>query len=456
MQFRLRRRGVAVLAATALIATACSGGEEDGGDDPDPAASTPTDGGETTGAMEVMTDVGVTSDPCPDAVNADNGCIYLGIISDLTEGPFAPLGVEIVAGQEAFWRTVNEEGGLGGYDIDVTTYTRDNKYNNDEHVAQYQAIEGDVLALAQSLGTPTTLAALSRMKDDNVLALPASWWSGWAFEDYVLDSGYSYCVEAMNGLDYANDVFVEGGVESVMSVFYPNDYGLDSSAGVAAWAAANEIEFDAEADAVPTGPNAQVGDQSGPIAKILAEQPSVVMLATGPLEAAEIMGGAASQGYQGRFIGAVPTWNPALLGNPDLAAVLPIIFRHVGPWGAFGSDTVAHDKMAAALNGELPGNDGYTFGWIWSYPMKAAIEQAVANGDLTRAGLVAASLEMTVDYEGALPARQYGNGGADAVKTSIISVPDPDAPLGLTEEQGSFTGPTAEAFSLDAPCSDAG
>ena len=31
--------------------------------------------------------IGVTEEPCPDAVNEDNGCIYLGILSDLTEGP---------------------------------------------------------------------------------------------------------------------------------------------------------------------------------------------------------------------------------------------------------------------------------------------------------------------------------------------------------------------------------
>ena len=95
----LRRTGV-LLAALALTLTGCRGG-----------------GDVEAGEIDAP---GVTSEPCPDAVNEDNGCIYLGTISDLTQGPFAPLGVPITEAQKAFWQRVNEDGGIGGYDIDVT------------------------------------------------------------------------------------------------------------------------------------------------------------------------------------------------------------------------------------------------------------------------------------------------------------------------------------------------
>ncbi|HCT77628.1 MAG TPA: branched-chain amino acid ABC transporter substrate-binding protein, partial [Micromonosporaceae bacterium] len=42
------------------------------------------------------------------------GCIYLGIISDLTEGPFKALAVPITDAQKAFWKRVNQSGGIGG------------------------------------------------------------------------------------------------------------------------------------------------------------------------------------------------------------------------------------------------------------------------------------------------------------------------------------------------------
>ena len=61
--------------------------------------------------------------------------------------------------------------------------------------------------------------------------------------------------------------------------------------------------------------------------------------------------------------------------------------------------------MREALGTRRRRSDGYTSGWVWSYPLKAALEKAVANKDLTRAGLLKAAKSLTsVDYEGMLPA----------------------------------------------------
>ena len=102
-------------------------------------------------AGDVAFDVGVTEEACPDAVNADNGCIYLGTISDLTVGPFAALAVPITDAQTAFWQRVNENGGVGGFDVNTSEFTRDNQYSPEVHSQQYEEIKNEVLALAQSL-----------------------------------------------------------------------------------------------------------------------------------------------------------------------------------------------------------------------------------------------------------------------------------------------------------------
>lgn len=165
------RRTAAVLGALALVATACAVE-----DDPDDAASdTGDETEEPAAADEIAFDVGVTEDACPDAVNPDNGCIYLGTLSDLSEGPFAPLAVHIVAGQEAFWQKVNEDGGIAGFDVDVSTYTRDTLYDPQQHSARYREIEPNILALVHTLGTETTEAILGDMDSDNVIGAPASW-----------------------------------------------------------------------------------------------------------------------------------------------------------------------------------------------------------------------------------------------------------------------------------------
>ena len=285
---------------------------------------------EATGEGGVKTDVGVTSEPCPGSANKDRGCIYLGTLSDLTEGPFAPLAVPITDAQKAFWERVNDSGGIGGkYDVDVAKYTRDNKYNPEEHVAKLREIEPNVLALAQSLGTPPTLAGLEIQKQGEIVAAPASWWSGWSFDDesLILESGQSYCTESMNGLDWAAEEF--GKPAKVLAVGYPGDYGGDSAAGVKVWAEANG----ASAETVETAPNATAGNQDAVVGAIAEAGPDVVVLATGPAEMAEIVGKAVAGGFKGQFVGSVPTWNPAVLKSeaaPAVEAKLPLRLP-VGP-----------------------------------------------------------------------------------------------------------------------------
>jgi hypothetical protein len=117
------------------------------------ASLTACRGGETTtDTSGVKTDIGVTKEPCPQAINKNKGCIYLGTISDLTDGPFHALAVPITDAQKAFWKRVNAAGGIGNYEVDVTKYVRDNHYNPQTHKEVYEQIKGNVLALAQTLG----------------------------------------------------------------------------------------------------------------------------------------------------------------------------------------------------------------------------------------------------------------------------------------------------------------
>ncbi|CAN5291971.1 hypothetical protein BH23ACT9_BH23ACT9_06620 [soil metagenome] len=462
------RRALVLFAVLALAATACNGGDDGDAvvDDTTPDATDvdtaeptddedaePTDDEDAEPAGDVTFDTGVTEEACPNAVNADNGCIYLGVLSDLTVGPFAALGPVIVDGQEAFWNRVNENGGIAGqFDVDIATYTRDNEYDPQVTSQQYSQIEPDILALAQTLGTPMTEAILPDMDSDNVIGAPASWWSGWNFPEVdngvILESGYSYCIESQIGLDWSNEN--EGEITTLQVVGYPGDYGGDAAAGAEAWAEANGIEF---LGFVETGPNALVGNQDAAIGQVLGAGADRVVIATGPLEAAEIIGNTVGGGFEGRFLGSVPTWNPALMGSPA-APALEAAFTHVGPWEAFGGGSDAHAAMAEALGeGQLPTNDGYTFGWIWSYPMLALLETAAENGDLTREGLRAVVDEgLVVDYEGALPERTFGEDGT-ASRTAVISQPDSEAPLALTAIATGVTGATADAFPYDGPCS---
>lgn len=433
-------RSFAVIGTGALVLAACGSDTDDGASE----TAEPDDGGEVT---EIVTDVGVTEEPCPDAVNADNGCIYLGVISDLTEGPFAVFGQELTAGQTDFWNRVNEAGGVGGYDVDITEYTRDAKYNPQEHSQAYREIEPEVLALAQTLGTVNTQGILADMDADNVIGAPATWWSGWSFDEEdngrIVESGASYCVQAIGGLDWLADN--REAPASVIAVGFPGDFGGDAAGGFEIWAEENGAEF---AGFVETGPNAAVGNQDAAVQQVVGSGADVVVLAAGPGEVAEIVGKSAAGGFTGTFLGLAPTWNPVLLGT-ESAPALEALFLHVGTHETYGSDTPAHAAMQEAKGDEVPANDAYTFGWVWQYPLQAVLEAAAENGDLTREGLVSVIDGLEVDFEGALPPATLGG---DPDRSVTVSQVDAEAALGITTLEAGYVGPTAESFDYAGPC----
>jgi ABC-type branched-subunit amino acid transport system substrate-binding protein len=302
-----------------------------------------------------------------------------------------------------------------------------------------------VLALAQTLGSPTTAAIINDLRANKVIAAPASWTSAWNFEDVIVESGANYCFEAMNAVDFAADT---SRPKSVMAVHYAGDYGADAAAGAKAAAAARGLRFSAVE--TPTGQD----NQGRAIDAIVRGKPDLVILTVAPAETGTIVGQAAARGFRGRYIGSGPSWNKGLLASPAAGAI-KAQYMQAAPWRPFQSDTPGHTAMRQAL-GKVDPNDGYTSGWAWSYPLKAALSKAVAAGELTRDGLLKAVKQLgSVDYEGMLPGGS-GNFAADpnagAVRSSLIAQPDQTQPTGVRVVKEAFAGPSARAYRLDGPC----
>lgn len=427
------------MAAGALGLTACTQVSPDGG------------GGDSGGDGAIKMGAGVTAEPCPDSPNPDNGCIYLGILSDLTEGPFAALARPITDAQEDFWNQINADGGLEGFDVDVTTYQKDTKYQAAEHAAQYNQIAGNIAAIAQTLGTVNTEAVLPDMIERSLVAVPTSWWSGFSFPEsddgLVMETGYSYCTEAIVGLDWFSENMAKP--STVQAVGYPGDYGGDSAAGVSRWAEVNGVT---ELEYVPTAPNQIAGNQDAVVAKVLSSNPEVVVLAIGPAETAEIVGKLAASGFTGQFMGSLPTWNPALLQSPAAPALLAM-YHHMSPYENWDGTSESIEKMKLALDGEVPANGGYVIGWAVNYPMKAVLEAAIATGDLTPENIAAQVDGLTVNFEGITQDMTYGGDPqANAQQSVYIGKPNPDVELGMETIEFAFTGPTFDQTSYTSAC----
>ncbi len=453
---------IALLAALTLVAAACGSSDSDTtvatspGTTAGPAATTTTT---TAGPTGPSTDFGVTEAPCDDAVNAGNGCIYLGVISDLSTGPFAALAIPAVGGLTAFWAGVNADGGVDGYDVIVNeANTVDAHFNPQETVAGYTQIEPNILMLAQSLGTAQTQAVLDRYIEDNMVAVPATWWSGWSFGEFdgnglIVEAGASYCMEAMNDIDFALANLPFGPDMTYAIIGFAGDYGGDYAAGVKIAAGLNGLGdplFEFEQTSLAAG-----GTVDQAVGLIIQHDPDVVFLTTGPFELAQILGGMFQNGGDSLFIGTHPTWNPALpAAAPDLVPLLEQLYFQSDWIPGWYGDSPGHQaaKAAADAEGQSP-NEWYINGWASQYPVKAIIEQALANGDITRAGVAAAVKQLNdVSFDGMIDNANYAGGAETAARASLINRVDATAPGGTVNMTPLAVGPTAAAYDFSGAC----
>ncbi|MGO4615503.1 ABC transporter substrate-binding protein [Nocardia sp. 2YAB30] len=393
---------------------------------------------------------GITRAPCPQAVHKDKGCIYLGVLSDLNNGPFAPLGRSMQDGQLAFWNEVNKEGGIGGYEIDIATYTRDTSYDPRKHVTEFENVAPHVLALAMSFGTAQTLAVLHDMDEANLVTGAGTLWSGWQYRstdhDLVLDNGFSYCTEAVLGLDWFAQNHYQPRTLGVIA--YRGNYGGDYASGALEWALDNGATI---ASRIDTGPNSEVGNQDFPVAEIMANPPDLVLLATGPAETAEIVSKLAKEGYTGRFLGSTPTWNSALLKTPA-AQALTTLYNYTSPFDGWDGNSTGAQRARNAAPTE-PTNFGYNIGWAISYPMKALLTKAAESGELDRPTLRKTLDGLTVDSEGMAATQIYGRDEPDvATQRAVVNVPDPNTSLGSRTVVADYQGPTLKRIAIHEPC----
>ncbi|MCJ7780713.1 MAG: ABC transporter substrate-binding protein, partial [Acidimicrobiia bacterium] len=196
--------------ALALIAAACSSDSDDttttaaasGGEETTTTTAAPSGDEETTTTAATETTEAPTEAPTEIktdfGVDLDAGTITVGQTADLT-GPFAPLVNPILAGQQMYWAWVNANGGIGG--LEVLMETRDTAYQVEQHIAAYDEIRDQVVAISHTTGSPQTLAIADALEEDSMIAVPATWYSGWTDTNIaptVLHTGAPYCLEAMS------------------------------------------------------------------------------------------------------------------------------------------------------------------------------------------------------------------------------------------------------------------
>jgi ABC-type branched-subunit amino acid transport system substrate-binding protein len=440
----------ALVLALALVAAACSSSSDDD------TTTTAAGAAETTAAATETTAAATETTVATDAggemktdfgVDVDTKTIKIGMLADLT-GLFAPLVVDITDAQTAYWDNVNANGGIDGWKVEIII--EDTNYNVEQHIEKYEKIREEVLALGQSTGSPTNVAALPKYKEDTMVFIPLSWYSGWAVPEFdgglAMEQYTNYCIEAMNVLGFAQEM----GATKIALATFPGDYGQDGAAGVKKaieFYDTLELVYDGEAKVIPGQ------DQTEVVTGIVENGADWTYLVTNPSTAAEIMGGAAQAGYVGAWTGATPSYDFRLLDSPA-APIIDASYYQSGynvPWG---TDVPGAADMTAVLTAAYPDrrpSDAFAIGWSYSLSLQQALEAAIASGDLTRAGFAAAVNSLTgVDFGGLAPTQSYSGTPNEYVqRQSAIYKPSLEeytaaggAEQTLSQEGGGTTGST--------------
>lgn len=423
---KMKSRWLAIFLVMGLVLAAC--GSDDGGPDTteaeptgttEPGSPGTTEGPSATTAPptgEVATDIGV---------DVENKVIHVGYLSDLS-GPFAALVGAINAGAEFYWTGVNDAGGIDGWTVQMEV--RDTGYDSEAHTQFYEELKDETVMIAQSTGSPQTVGILPQLAADNVLAVPLTWYSGWTDESLnanLLHHGMPYCLEAHNLLGY---IAGNNDVSTVAIASIGGDYGLDSAAGAVQAAATLGLEV------VYDGSGAIVAGAEGPenpdeIANaIVAKDPDVVFITGRSADTEAIYSAAVGQGLEAIWTGAFPTYSPRFIapGSPISDQVVRdwILSYYGTPWAA-GTDGITAFSQAI-LDAGLPASEFYTEGAIEATIVHAVLAQAIANGDLTQAGVLAAGKSLSnVDLGGIAPNESYtGSMNEQLQRASNIVKPD--------------------------------
>ena len=354
-------------------------------------------------------------------VDVDGKVIRVGVNTDLS-GIFAPLTTKITDGHLVYWEWINDNGGIQGWTIEPVVL--DNAYDVPTHLENYEVMAGEgdesVVMFSTSTGSPHTASTAQLLIEDNMAAIPLSWYSGWAdpaIGKNVFEVQTNYCIEAMNGATYMSETYGN----NVAIASFPGDYGEDGAEGVkvAAETLGLNIVYDGQAQVIPGG------DLTPVITGIAESGADWVWLTTNPTTTATLIGGAAQAGFPGQWSGNSPSWNPALLGIEGFRELADAVYTHstyTVLWDV--GEAEGMQEMIDAMRQyrpDAPFDDVYIISFIEGYIATQILDRAITNGNLTRAGVLAAANSITADLKGLAPNQSWrGNPNDNVVRETYL------------------------------------
>jgi ABC-type branched-subunit amino acid transport system substrate-binding protein len=375
----------------------------------------------------------------------DGSTIKVGVLTALS-GPAALIGTQLANGQQVYFDYLNaEEGGVAGrYPVEIVL--QDHQYDTATTVQKYAQIKDDIVMISQLMGTPAVFAALPLLAEDGMVASPASQDAFWVREQNLFPVIEPYQIDVINAMSY---YFGDGGGstdDTICAVIQNDVYGEAGLEGLQF--AADQMGFD-----IATVTRYAAGDQSftAQVTELSNAGCDMVFATALPTEFGGLTGTAAQMGFAPRWIAQSPAWVDELAAG-DLGPYLEenVWVVSVGrEWGDPASvDMTAMIDRVAKYRPEQEPDYYFTFGYLQAWATDQLLAAAVANGDLSREGIIAAMNGLDqIDFGDLLPSYGYGPPeDRNPPRASTIFEVDTSKPFSLGALATNLTSPEAEAY----------
>ncbi len=405
--------GTIGMAAAALLLTSC-------------AVQTAPSGNTATDVVKELASV--------PGFDLSDGTIRVGQMTALS-GSLAPSSNEQVAGQQAYWDYVDEQGGIAGkYPVEVVT--ADNQYNPQLAVQEYQRIKGDVVMLSGVLGDASTEALLPLLQQNDAVALPSTQSSRFIQDENLGMTFTSYQSNVWNTLSYLfeqKEITTDSIVCSMVQADQSGEArqtALEYAGGQLGFTVGPKTEF-APTDTAFT---AQVQTLKNANCDVVIfggatnNVPNLVAAAT-QLDYAPI--------WEAEFFAIAQSFK-----DTDIADYLQQHFVITGLAGDLDDTSIEGIKLLTEELGTTPTMQN-VYGFMQAITAAAILEKAVALGDLSGSGLMAAMTALdSISYLGLNGDMTYGP-VADRLQpdTSAIFSYDPAAPGSLSALATMYVAP---------------
>ena len=319
-----------------------------------------------------------TEETTGDRTGVTDSEIAIGSYGPLT-GPAALWG-NVVKGTDAYFRMINEEGGINGRKIKFIF--RDDEYNPSKTVTAVRELvqQEEVFAIAGGVGTATNMSVAGFLEENRVPWItPMSGAAHWTQppKENIYSVFPLYVDEGQIMAEFAID---ELQAKKVGVIYVNDDFGKSGLAGVKYKLQQNDMDFVAALPVEPTDT-----DLSSHVARLKESGAEVVFLWVTPRHAAIVLGTSAVVDFKPHWMASMVLSDMALMHDITKGAWEGVYFTYVGQVLPTDESSAQFMKYKAAFNKYYPEDRWGTFaalGFSFFEPMVEGLKRA--GEDLSR------------------------------------------------------------------------